>query len=218
MTPGDLRWRQQALIPIKLWNKLRDKLLIEICECGRWTKFAKTSACIIFVVLVYLESSKIFTGQKIVCVLERFRTTGLEWRWTKVLSICICHRKRQPTSVMQVCRLTRQLFWTVCKQVHHVESWMEDYWKLCGKNARNIKALMYPLHLWAIPLTQIFFFFSLLNFSPDPSPCNGTFWHRRPYYRYLVLLVYKSTKVTNKEILVTAEDNFFLLCNILTFS
>ena len=36
------RWQPQALSSTSLWNKLRDKILIEICECGRWTKFAKT--------------------------------------------------------------------------------------------------------------------------------------------------------------------------------
>jgi len=63
-TTSGVRWRPQIHISINLWNKLRDKILIEICECGRWTEFAKTSVCIILVVLVYLESAKIFTGQK----------------------------------------------------------------------------------------------------------------------------------------------------------
>jgi len=39
-----------------------DKILIEICECGRWTEFAKTSVCIILVALVYLASAKVYTG------------------------------------------------------------------------------------------------------------------------------------------------------------
>jgi len=60
------RWRPQALSSTNLWNKLRDNILIEICECGRWTEFAKTSVCVILVALVYFESAKIYTGPKIV--------------------------------------------------------------------------------------------------------------------------------------------------------
>jgi len=52
----------------KVVKQLRDKILIEVCGCGRWTEFAKTSVCIILVVLVYLESAKIYTGPKIVRV------------------------------------------------------------------------------------------------------------------------------------------------------
>jgi len=33
-TSGRGGWRPQALISTNLWNKLRDKILIEICECG----------------------------------------------------------------------------------------------------------------------------------------------------------------------------------------
>jgi len=36
-----------------------------------------TSVCIILVVLVYLESTKIYTGPKIVRVLKRLRNTAL---------------------------------------------------------------------------------------------------------------------------------------------
>ena len=72
-----------ALTPIRslnstnFWNKLRDKILIEICECGWWTEFAKTSVCIILVVLVYFEPTKIYTPPKIVRVLKRVRNTEL---------------------------------------------------------------------------------------------------------------------------------------------
>jgi len=76
-TTSGVRWRPQALISTNLWNKLRDKILIEICGCGRWTEFAKTSVCIILVVLVYLESAKIYTGPKILRVLKRLRNTAL---------------------------------------------------------------------------------------------------------------------------------------------
>ena len=55
----------------------RDKILIKICECGQWTEFAKISICIILVVLVYLESAKVYTGPKIVRVVKRLRNTGL---------------------------------------------------------------------------------------------------------------------------------------------
>jgi len=72
------RWRPQALSSTNLWNKLRDKILIEICECVRWTEFAKPSVCIILVALVYFESAKIYTGPKIVRVLKRLRNTGIE--------------------------------------------------------------------------------------------------------------------------------------------
>ena len=58
-------------------NKLRDMILIEICECEGWTEFAKTSVCIILIVLVYLGSAKIYHGLKIVCVLNRLRNTAL---------------------------------------------------------------------------------------------------------------------------------------------
>jgi len=53
-------------------------IFIEICECGRKTKFAKTSDCIIVVVLVYLESAKIYTGPKIDSVLKDLGNTGLD--------------------------------------------------------------------------------------------------------------------------------------------
>jgi len=72
-----------ALTPIRslnstnFWNKLRDKILIEICECGWWTEFAKTSVCIILVVLVYFEPTKIYTRPKIVRVLKMVRNTEL---------------------------------------------------------------------------------------------------------------------------------------------
>jgi len=55
-----------------------DKILIEICECGRWTEFAKTSVCIILAALVYLESAKVYTGPKIVRALKRLRNTAIE--------------------------------------------------------------------------------------------------------------------------------------------
>ena len=61
MTSG-VRWWPQAFISTNWWKKFRDKTLVEIYECGRWTEFAKTSFCIILVVLVYLESTKICTG------------------------------------------------------------------------------------------------------------------------------------------------------------
>ena len=70
-------WRLQALFSKNVWNKLRDKILVEICECGWWTEFAKTSVCIILVVLVYLESAKIYTGPEIVRVLKKLRNTVL---------------------------------------------------------------------------------------------------------------------------------------------
>ena len=70
-------WRPQALTSTNLWNKLKDKILIEICECERWIQFAKTSVCIIVVVLVYREPAKIYTGLKIVRVLKRLRNTAL---------------------------------------------------------------------------------------------------------------------------------------------
>jgi len=35
------RWRPQALSSANLWNKLRDKILIEMYECGRWTALVK---------------------------------------------------------------------------------------------------------------------------------------------------------------------------------
>ena len=70
-------WRLQALFSKNVWNKLRDKILVEICECGWWTEFAKTSVCIILVVLVYLESAKIYTGPEIVRVLKKLGNTGL---------------------------------------------------------------------------------------------------------------------------------------------
>ena len=76
-TSGDVRWRPQAHISTNRWNKLRDGILIEICESGQWTEFAKTSLCIIFVALIYLESAKIYTGPEIVRGLKRLRTTGL---------------------------------------------------------------------------------------------------------------------------------------------
>jgi len=76
-TSGDVRWRPQALISTNRWNKLRDRILIEICESGRWTEFAKTSLCIILVALIYLESAKIYTGTKIVRGLKRLRTTAI---------------------------------------------------------------------------------------------------------------------------------------------
>ena len=67
-----------GIIAKNLWNKLRDKIFVEIRERGRWTEFAKTSVCIILVVLVYLESAKIYTRPKIVRVLKRLRNTELE--------------------------------------------------------------------------------------------------------------------------------------------
>ena len=76
-TTWGVLWRAQGLISTNLWNKLSDKTLIEICECGRWTEFAKTSVCIILIVLVYLESANVYTGPKIVCVLKRLRNTEL---------------------------------------------------------------------------------------------------------------------------------------------
>jgi len=76
-TSGDVRWRAQAHISTNRWNKLRDRILIEICESGRWTEFAKTSLCIILVALIYLESAKIYTGPKTVRGLNRLRTTEL---------------------------------------------------------------------------------------------------------------------------------------------
>ena len=45
---------------------------------GRWTEYAKTSVCIILVVLVYLESAKIYTGPRIVLVFTRLRNTELD--------------------------------------------------------------------------------------------------------------------------------------------
>jgi len=77
-TSHDVRWQPQALISPNLWNKHRDKILIEICECGRWTEFAETSVCIILVVLVYLESAKNYTVLKIVLGSKRLRTTTLD--------------------------------------------------------------------------------------------------------------------------------------------
>ena len=40
-------------------------------------KFPKTSVCIILIVLVYIESAKIYTGSKIARGLKRLRTTDL---------------------------------------------------------------------------------------------------------------------------------------------
>ena len=76
-TSGDVHWRPQTLISTNRWNKLRGRILIKICESGRWTEFAKTSLCIILVALIYLESAKIYTGPKIVRGLKRLRTTAL---------------------------------------------------------------------------------------------------------------------------------------------
>jgi len=76
-TSGDVRWWPQALISTNRLNKLREGTLIEICESGRWTEFAKISLCIILVALIYLESAKIYTGPKIVRGLKRLRTTAL---------------------------------------------------------------------------------------------------------------------------------------------
>ena len=45
---------------------------------GDEQKFPKTSACIILVDLVYLESVKTYTGSKIVRGLKRLRTTGID--------------------------------------------------------------------------------------------------------------------------------------------
>ena len=53
----------------------RDKIVLEVCECGQWTEFAKTSVRIILVVLVYLVSAEVYTGPKIVHVVKRFRNT-----------------------------------------------------------------------------------------------------------------------------------------------
>jgi len=53
-------------------------ILIEICECGRSTKFAKPSVCFILVVLVHLESPKMYTGPKIVRVLKRLGNADLD--------------------------------------------------------------------------------------------------------------------------------------------
>jgi len=77
-TTSGVRWRPQTLISTNLWNKLRDEILIEICECWRWTEFAKTGVYIIYVVLVYRESAKIYTSPKIVRVSKRLRNTNVE--------------------------------------------------------------------------------------------------------------------------------------------
>jgi len=68
------------LFSTNLWNKFRDKILTEICEIGRWIEFAKTSVCIILVVLAYRESVKIYTGPKILRVLKRLRNTVIKIR------------------------------------------------------------------------------------------------------------------------------------------
>ena len=83
-TTSGVRLRIQALISTNLWNKSRDKILIEICECGVWTEFAKTSVCIILVVLVYLEPAKISTGPKTVHVLKK-----VEKHWSRIFVFCI---------------------------------------------------------------------------------------------------------------------------------
>jgi len=88
MTLGG-RWRPQALSSTNLWNKLRDKILIEICECGPWTEFAKTSVCIILLALVYLESVKIYTVLIIVRVLKRLRNTALD-QWCTTCGTAAC--------------------------------------------------------------------------------------------------------------------------------
>ena len=67
-----------------------DKILIEICDCGRWTDFAKTSVCIILVAVVYLESVKVYTGPKIVRVLKRLRNTGLELQIVQTAKQMMC--------------------------------------------------------------------------------------------------------------------------------
>jgi len=71
-----VRWRPQTLISTNLC-KLRDKILNGIRECGRSTKFAKPSVYIILVVLVHLESAKIYTGPKIDRALKRLGNTGI---------------------------------------------------------------------------------------------------------------------------------------------
>jgi len=67
-----------------------DKILIEICDCGRWTDFAETSVCIILVDVVYLESAKVYTGPKIVRVLKRLRNTGLELQIVQTAKQMMC--------------------------------------------------------------------------------------------------------------------------------
>jgi len=71
-------WRPQTIISTKLWNKLKNMILIGICECGWSTKSAKANICIILVLLIYLESMKINTGPKIVRVLKRLGKTGVD--------------------------------------------------------------------------------------------------------------------------------------------
>ena len=68
-----------------LQNKLKDKIRIEICECGHWTEFAKASVCIILVVLVCQEPTKIYTGLKVVRVLKRLRNTVLGHKIVKLM-------------------------------------------------------------------------------------------------------------------------------------
>ena len=50
---------------------------LKFVNVGDERKFPKTSVCIILVDLVYLESSKIYTGSKIARGLQRLRTTAL---------------------------------------------------------------------------------------------------------------------------------------------
>jgi len=84
-------WRPQAVISTNVWNKLRDKILIKIFECGWYTEFAKSSVCIILVASVYLESAKIYTGPKIVRVL--IKVCFFDWKMyiqTELQYVMIC--------------------------------------------------------------------------------------------------------------------------------
>jgi len=54
------------------------------------------------------------------------------------------HKKQRPTEVNRFAGYCVGC-WVVRKQVHRVESLMEYYWALRGKNAQNIKALICPL-------------------------------------------------------------------------
>jgi len=77
----DIRWALTTTGPYfdKLVKQTQRKILIETCECGRWTEFARTGVLFILVVSIYLESAKIYTGPKILRVLKRLRNTGLSY-------------------------------------------------------------------------------------------------------------------------------------------
>jgi len=60
------------------FNKLRNKILIEVCDVGDELNLLRlVFLCIIPIVLIYCESTNIYTGSEIVHVIKRLRNTNL---------------------------------------------------------------------------------------------------------------------------------------------